>query len=103
MIRFAVAFLVLALSVVSAETHWLNIYQPTYIAGQELRAGEYKLEVEGDKLTITKGKLVVEAKVKAEPRSQKVQSTRLVCQQVGDKLEVNSIQLKGSMTDLVVQ
>jgi len=103
MIRFAIAFLVLALSVVSAETHWLTIYQPTYLGGKELSAGEYKLNVQGDKLTVTRGKFVVESKVKAEPLPEKARSTKLVCQQVGDKLELNAIQLKGSTTKLVVE
>jgi hypothetical protein len=103
MIRFAAMFLVLALSVMSAETYWLQIYQPMYLGGKELKTGEYKLDLQGDKVTLKKGKVAVESKVKVETLDQKARSTTLVCNQVGDKLEVNAIQLKGSTTKLVVQ
>ena len=42
MIRFAGMFLVLALSAMNAETYWLQIYQPVYLGGKELKTGEYK-------------------------------------------------------------
>jgi hypothetical protein len=96
-------FLVLTLSVMSAETYWLQIYQPMYLGGKELKTGEYKLDLQGDKVTLKKGKIAVESKVKVETLDQKARSTTLMCNQVGDKLEVNAIQLKGSTTKLVVQ
>lgn len=96
-------FLVLALSVMSAETYWLQIYQPAFLGGQELKTGEYKLDVEGDKLTLKKGKVAVEAKVKVESLEQKARATTLVCEQVGDRLVIGAIQLRGSTTKLVVQ
>lgn len=103
MIRFAGMFLVLALSAMNAETFWLQIYQPVYFGGKELKTGEYRLDLQGDKLTFKKGKLAVESKVKVESLEKKARSTALVCDQVGDKLEISAIQLKGSTTKLVVE
>lgn len=103
MIRFAGMFLVLALSVVSAETYWLQIYQPVYLGSQELKTGEYKLDLEGDKLTFKKGKAAFESKVKVESVAEKARATKLVCEQVGDRLVIGAIQLRGSTTKLVVQ
>ena len=103
MIRLAGMFLILALSVMSAETYRLQIHGPVFLGGTELKTGEYTLNLEGDNLTLKNGKLAVESKVKVESLEQKAQSTALVCEKVGDRLEVNAIRLKGSTTKLVVQ
>ncbi len=103
MFRFAGMFMVLALSVMSAETYWLQIYRPVYLGGQELKAGEYRLDLQGDKMTVKKGKLAVESKVKVETLEQKARSTALVCDQVGDKLVIGAIELRGSTTKLVME
>jgi hypothetical protein len=103
MIRFAAMFLVLALSAMNAETFWLQIYQPVYLGAKELKTGEYKLDLQGDKLTFKMGKLAVESKVKVESLEKKARTTTLVCEQVGDKLVIGAIQLKGRTTKLVMQ
>ena len=103
MIRFALMFLALALSVMSAETYTLDIYQPVFLGGKELKTGEYTLDVRGDTMTVKKGKLAVESKVKVETLAEKARATALVCDNVGDKLHISAIQLKGSTTKLVVQ
>jgi hypothetical protein len=96
-------FLLLALSVMSAETYTFEIYQPVYLGGKELKTGEYRLDVQGDNITLKKGKLTYESKVKVETLAQKARATALVCDKAGDRLEVSAIQLKGSTTQLVVQ
>ena len=103
MIRFAAMFLVLALAVLSAETYTLDIYQPVFLGGKELKTGEYRLDVQGDHMTIKKGNLAFESKVKVETLAEKARTTALICDKVGDKLELSAIQLKGTTTKLVVQ
>jgi hypothetical protein len=103
MIRFAGMFLVLALSAMHAETFWLEIYKPVYLGGQELKTGEYKLDLQGDKLTFKRGKLTVESKVKVETLGEKARATKLICELVGEKMVIGAIQMKGSATKLVVQ
>jgi hypothetical protein len=103
MIRLAGVFLVLALSVMSAETYWLQIYQPVYLGSQELKTGEYKLDLQGEMLTLKKGKVAVESKVKVETLGEKARATTLICEQVGDRLVIGAIRLRGSTTKLVVQ
>jgi hypothetical protein len=104
MIRFAGMFLVLALSVVGAETYTLEIYQPVLLGGKQLKSGEYKLDVQGGNITLKKGKLLAaESKVKVETLGQKAPATRLICDKVGDNLQVSAIELKGSTTKLVME
>lgn len=103
MIRFAGMFLVLALSVMSAETYSIEIFRPVYLNGQELKTGEYRLDLQGDKLTVKRGRLTVETKVKVESLPEKARATALVCDQVGDRIQISAIQLKGSTSKLVVQ
>jgi hypothetical protein len=38
----------------------VNLVQPATVQGQELKAGEYRLSLVGDKLTMVKGKQTVE-------------------------------------------
>jgi hypothetical protein len=43
MMKIAVAFLTVALSMASAKSYSVNVFQPAVLAGTELETGEYKL------------------------------------------------------------
>ena len=103
MLRLAVAFLILALSVMGAATYDITLYQSAYLGGTELKAGEYRLTVDGEKLVFKNGKDSVEANVKVENLNEKVRSTALVLDQRGDKLQIVAVMLKGTSTRLVVR
>jgi hypothetical protein len=95
--------MMLAVSAMAGETYWLKIYQPVYFGGQELKSGEYRLDLDGDKAVLKSGKLSAESKVKLEVLGEKASATTLECEKVGEKLQISAIQLKGSAKKLVVQ
>ena len=61
--RFVLAFAILGLAVASAESYRVTLSQPSTVKGKQLKAGEYRLNVENSKLTIVKGMESVEVPV----------------------------------------
>lgn len=102
--RISLCLLTLAMSVASAASSYrLTLFQPSIVNGQELKAGEYRLEVDGDKARITAGKTSVEATVKTETADTKF-STNSVRYKNGDgKYRVQEIRLGGTKTRLVFE
>ena len=100
--RIAVAFLTVALVLASAKSHTVNLFQPAVLAGTELKAGEYKLEINGDKIQFKSGKLQVEAGVTVENGSQSYRATTLRLEDSGGRLHIKEIRLGGTSTRLVV-
>ena len=59
----------------AASSYRVTLYRPSNVNGTELKAGECKVEVLGDKVLIKQGKTSVEAPVKVETRSTKFDAT----------------------------
>jgi hypothetical protein len=90
----------LALAAASAaEKHTITLFQPSIIGGQELKAGEYRVEVRDNKMFVKNGKRTVEADVKVEAEASKIASTTV--RYLGDK-QVTEIRLGGTKTKLVL-
>lgn len=101
-IAVAVAFLTLALSTASAKSYTLNLFQPAVLAGTELKVGTYKLEINGDKIQLKNGTLLVEANVKVENTPEQNRSTSLRLEDNGGRFHVREIRLRGTSMKLVV-
>jgi hypothetical protein len=99
--RFLVAFAILALSVASAKTYSVTLFQPSHVGGTELKAGEYKLDVTDTKVVISNGKQKVEQTVKVENSESKFASTTVRYAESGGKLAIQEIRLGGTTTKLV--
>jgi hypothetical protein len=98
--KFVFAFATLALAAASAaEKYTITLFSPSIIGGQELKAGEYRLVVDNNKLSIKDGKRLIEADVKVESEAKKFDSTAV--RYVGDK-QVSEIRVGGSKTKLVL-
>jgi hypothetical protein len=95
------AFAVAALAVASAKTYNVKLYQTAYVSGTELKAGEYKVDVQDNKAVITSGKTVVEAAVKAETNGTKYGTTVVRMAAEGGKMKIQEIRLGGTNTRLV--
>ena len=55
--KFMLSFAAAALMVASAaEKHNITLFQPSLVNGTELAPGDYRMELDGDKLVISKGK-----------------------------------------------
>ena len=99
--KFILLFAVLALSVASAETYKVTLFQPTVVQGTELKAGDYRLDVQDAKVVISKGKQTVEAPVKVENGDQKFNATSVRYGTDNGKYALQEIRLGGTKTKLV--
>jgi len=84
----------------NAATYRVTLSQPSTLKGNELKAGEYRLNVDESKVTIVNGKQTVEVPVKVESVEQKYESTSV--RYVGtEKPKITEIRLGGTKTKLV--
>ncbi|MBL0157434.1 MAG: hypothetical protein IPP47_10105 [Bryobacterales bacterium] len=100
-IKFCVLFLTAAMLFASAASYSVTLFQPSMVSGTELKAGEYKLTIDGDKATITKGKEKVEAAVKMETSENKFSATSVRYSDQGGKMKIQEIRLGGTTTKVV--
>jgi len=80
----------------------VTLFQPSTLNGVELKPGEYKVQVEGEKLTLQKGKLKAEATVKTEQNGEKFSSTTIRYINGDGKMRITEIRIGGTNTKLVV-
>ena len=99
--KFVLVFAVLALAVASAATYKVTIFQPSVVKGNELKAGDYRLNVQNDKVTMVNGKQSVEIPVKIETVAQTYDSTAVRYSDQGGKTTISEIRLGGTKTKLV--
>jgi len=94
---FAVA-VACAGTVPGARTYTITLIQTAVVNGTELKPGEYRLNVETTKVTLTKGKQTVEVPAKVEMVEQKFDSTAI--RYSGNNLA--EIRVGGTKTKIVV-
>ena len=102
--KFVFSLATFALAAASAaESHRLTLFSPATVNGQELKAGEYRLELEGSKAVIKRGKESVEAIVRIESADQKYSSTAVRFLTGDGKNKINEIRLGGTKTRVVFE
>jgi hypothetical protein len=102
-VRSALTLTLLAMGTLAqAATYHITLLKPSVVAGQELKPGDYKVEVDNDKLIISHGKTSVETKVKAESTDKKYDSTTVRYEMKGEKYLVQEIAIGGTKTKLVI-
>lgn len=96
--------LVAAVSLVwaGAMSSKVTLFQPATLNGVDLKPGDYKIQVEGEKLTIQNGKTKAEAAVKTEQNDEKFASTSVRYTTGEGKLKITEIRIGGTHTRLVV-
>ena len=99
--RFVLAFGIFALAVTSAATYKVTLVQPSLVNGTELKAGDYRLNVQNDKVTMVNGKLSVEVPVKIENVPQKYDANAVRYSDEGGKVTISEIRLGGTKTKLI--
>ncbi|MBM3760568.1 MAG: hypothetical protein FJW36_10015 [Acidobacteria bacterium] len=101
--KFMLTFAAAALMVASAaEKHNITLLQPSVINGTELTPGDYRLELDGDKLVISKGKQKVESTFKTEQADSKYSSTSVRYANADGKMKLQEIRLGGTNRKIVV-
>ena len=99
--KLAFAFLVLAVTVACAKTYWVTFYQPSVVAGVELKGGEYRLDLNGDEVTLKNGKHVAQGTVKVEENGEKYSRTSIRYANGDGKCVVQEIRLGNTNLKLV--
>ena len=91
----------LALAVASAATSYnVTFFEPVVVNGTTLKPGEYKVEVNNDKATLKKGKIVAESPVKVESNDAKYPTTSV---RLASGTQLEEIHVGGTRTKLVFE
>jgi len=80
----------------------VTLFQTSSLNGVDLKPGEYKIQVDGDKLTLQNGKTKAEASVKSEQNGEKFGSTSIRYMNGDGKMKITEIRIGGTNTKLVV-
>jgi hypothetical protein len=101
--KLLVTFATLALALASAadKTYHVTLSQPASVNGTELKPGDYKVQVEGDKAVFKMGKTVVEAPAKVETAEHKYATTQIAIDDAGKQAKISEIRIGGTATRLV--
>src|SRR5690348_1993216 len=83
-----------------AANYHVNFNKPAVVGDSELKAGEYKLELNGNKATLTNGKTTVDANVSVETSATKFTETSQCCLESG-KYHLQEIRIGGTNTKVV--
>lgn len=94
----AIAFAGMALA--AGKSYTITLYSPAMVGNTELKAGEYRVEVDNDKAIIKNGRTQKEAPVKVETAGSKYDRTT-VRLSAGEKPQIQEIRLGGTTTKLV--
>jgi hypothetical protein len=91
------------LAVASAASNFrVDLYQPTVINGTTFKAGEAKLEIKDNKISLKQGKTTAEANVKVESAKDKFLYTT-VGYKDGGTHEIKDISLAGTTTHIIFE
>lgn len=94
--------LVLALTVFAAsKTFHVTFDTDGWIGATEIKAGEYKVTVDGDKAVLKSGKKVIEVPAKLETAERNFQVSAVVMKPVGNKQQIQEIQIGETKTRIV--
>jgi len=85
----------------ASKSYDVTLNKPAQVSGTELKAGDYSIEVAGDKAMIHAGKVAVEASVQVQEGDKKYSSTIVRYSLVDGKYRIREIQLSGTKTMLV--
>ena len=81
----------------AANTYHITLTQPSIVNGNQLKAGSYKILVEGNQATFKMGKATLQAPVKVEEADHKTPSDEIIY----EGQTVQEIRIGGSNTRLV--
>ncbi len=86
----------------SAKSFTVTLFQTAMVGGTELKAGDYKFELQDQKLVIKHGHETTEATVKVENGENKYPSTTVTYANADGKNKVEEIRVGGTHMKLVL-
>ena|SRR5580658_2405241 len=96
------ACLLAGMAFASAKSFTVTLFEPATIGGTELKAGDYKFEVQDQKIVIKRGHDTTEANVKVETGEGKYPSTTVTYANADGKNKVQEIRVGGTNMKLVL-
>ena len=86
----------------AASSYHVKITDPTWVGGTELKAGEYEVRVDGDKVTFKQGKTVVAIAAKVETGARKFSDTQLDIKTENGQAKLKEIDLAGTTSKIML-
>jgi hypothetical protein len=103
MTKFMLTFAILALGVAGAapKAYHITLADHAWVGGNELKAGDYKVEIDGDKILIISGKKQIEVTGKVEQNARKFDTNSVVVADANSRPTVSEIDLGGTTTKIL--
>jgi hypothetical protein len=103
-ITLAIGTFALAVASAASNTYHITLDDAAWVGSTQLKAGDYKIEIQGDKAVIKSGKKdVAEVQVKVETADHKAESNQIFMRTENNKQEIQEIRIGGSTTRIVLQ
>jgi len=101
--KLVVMFATLAIAVASAadRTYHITLIDPASVNGTQLKPGDYKVQVEGDRAILKKGKTVIEAPARIQTADHKFNSTIVAIANPSSHPTISEIRIGGTNTRIV--
>ena len=93
----------LTMVIASASTHKIVFYENATLNGKEIKAGEYRAEIDGGKLVLKQGKKSFEANVNVENNAEKYSSNAIRYLGGEGKFQIQEIRIGGTTMKVSVQ
>ena len=96
------ALAVASLSIANAKTYSITLYNPAKVGNVQLKAGDYRVKVEGDQAVFTSLDSAKQytAPVKVETEGKKFEETAVDSTNVSNEEHITSIEVGGTTTKL---
>lgn len=100
--KWLIVFAFAGLSIASAKTYGITLLSPTKVGNTELKAGDYKVKLDGSKaiLTNTQTRKSFETAVKVEHSSRKFDRTAVDTSSASGSERLQAIELQGTTMKL---
>src|SRR5271155_4899363 len=86
----------------AASSYHVRIADPTWVGGTELKAGEYEVKVDGDKVTFKMGKNVVAVAAKIETSAAKFSDTQMDIKTENGQAKLKELDLGGTKSKIML-
>jgi hypothetical protein len=100
--RFLLIFALLGAAIAAAKGYKVTLFQPATVGDVQLAAGDYRLDVVGDKLVMKGDKVTAESPVKQETGDTHYLATTVRFDNSAGKMRIQEVHLGGTSTKLVL-
>ncbi|MGO4884509.1 MAG: hypothetical protein ACLP59_27370 [Bryobacteraceae bacterium] len=97
------ACLLAGLAFASAKSFTVTFSEPAMVGATQLKAGDYKVEVQSDKVVLKHGHETAEAAIKAVTMEKKYDATSISMAKVNGTNRLEEIEIGGTHTKLVLE